>query len=99
MSNSHALGQVLYTDYALLFQIAGIILLVAMIGAIVLTLRDRGRSRRQDIGRQTARTSASTLVMMDVVTGAGAPSADYMHPLVEETEPEVEEVSHGGGHH
>ena len=97
--NTAQIGNLLYTDYILPFQASGLVLLVAMIGAIVLTLRDRGRSRRQDIGRQTARTSASTLVMMDVVTGAGAPSADYMHPLVEAPEPEVEEVTHGGGHH
>ena len=51
MSNTEALGRILYTDYVFLFQTAGLVLLVAMIGAIVLTLRDRKTSRHQDIER------------------------------------------------
>ncbi|WP_046863348.1 NADH-quinone oxidoreductase subunit J [Microvirga massiliensis] len=56
MTNTEAIGQVLYTRYAYFFQAAGLILLVAMIGAIVLTLRARPGVRRQDISRQNART-------------------------------------------
>ncbi len=56
MTNTEALGQVLYTRYFYFFQAAGLILLVAMIGAIVLTLRERVGVRRQDISRQNART-------------------------------------------
>jgi len=54
--NTKALGLVLYTDYAYLFQAAGLVLLVAMVGAIVLTLRDREGVKRQSIARQIART-------------------------------------------
>ena len=56
MTNTEAIGQVLYTRYAYFFQAAGLILLVAMIGAIVLTLRARPGVRRQDVSRQNART-------------------------------------------
>ena len=58
LTNTQELGRVLYTDYAYFFQIAGLILLVAMIGAIVLTLRDRPGVKRQDIAVQNARTQA-----------------------------------------
>src|SRR6202012_1087734 len=71
MPNPEALGRVLYTDYIFLFQTAGLVLLVAMIGAIVLTLRDRKTSRHQIIERQTARTVSETLTMMSVSIGAG----------------------------
>ncbi len=64
----------LYTDYVFLFQTAGLILLVAMIGAIVLTLRDRKTSRHQNIQQQTERTVAETLQMMSVSLGAGTTS-------------------------
>ena len=56
LTNTQALGRVLYTDYAFFFQIAGLVLLVAMIGAIVLTLRDRPGVKRQNISVQNART-------------------------------------------
>ncbi|MET0257212.1 MAG: NADH-quinone oxidoreductase subunit J [Methylobacterium sp.] len=56
LTNTQALGRVLYTDYAYFFQIAGLVLLVAMIGAIVLTLRDRPGVKRQNIAVQNART-------------------------------------------
>jgi NADH-quinone oxidoreductase subunit J len=52
VENTRALGQVLYTDYVYPFQVSGLILLVAMMGAIVLTLRDRKDARRQKAGRQ-----------------------------------------------
>ena len=59
------LGNILYTDYLFLFQAAGLVLLVAMIGAIVLTLRDRKTSRHQVIAMQTQRTVAETLEVVD----------------------------------
>jgi NADH-quinone oxidoreductase subunit J len=70
VTNTHALGQVLYTDYFYLFQTAGLILLVAMVGAIVLTLRRRD-VRRQSIARQVSRRAAETLEVKDVPTGSG----------------------------
>ena len=69
MSNTHAIGQVLYTDYLLIFQLAGVILLIAMIGAIVLTLQDRSRGRYQDPRKQLLR--AHTLELKKVDSGAG----------------------------
>ena len=70
MTNTQALGSVLYTDYILYFQLSGVILLVAMIGSIVLTLRDRTGVRRQVIGRQLERDSSST-VLKEVESGEG----------------------------
>ena len=58
LTNTEALGRVLYTQYVYFFQLAGLILLVAMIGAIVLTLRDRPGVKRQNIPVQNARTQA-----------------------------------------
>jgi NADH-quinone oxidoreductase subunit J len=71
VSNTQALGQILYTDYIFSFQTAGLILLVAMIGAIVLTLRRRPGVKRQSIGRQIARGPASAIEMRDVKPGQG----------------------------
>ncbi len=62
MSNIAALGQILYTRYVLFFQMSGLILLVAMIGAIVLTLRHKEGVRRQNIAAQVARTKAGVEV-------------------------------------
>jgi NADH-quinone oxidoreductase subunit J len=70
VTNTHALGLVLYTDYFYLFQTAGLILLVAMVGAIVLTLRRRD-VRRQSIARQVSRRAGDTLEVKDVPTGSG----------------------------
>jgi NADH-quinone oxidoreductase subunit J len=70
VTNTHALGQVLYTDYFYLFQTAGLILLVAMVGAIVLTLRRRD-VRRQSISRQVSRRASETLEVKDVPSGSG----------------------------
>ena len=70
-SNTHALGQLLYTRYMYLFQVAGMILLVAMIGAIVLTFRVRTGVRRQSIAAQVARTRADAVEIKKVVSGAG----------------------------
>jgi len=72
LSNTEALGQVLYTDYVYYFQIAGLVLLVAMIGAIVLTLRSRPGVRRQKISVQNARTAAMAVNMVDIQPGEGA---------------------------
>jgi len=98
LTNTDAIGRVLYTDYVLLFQLAGLVLLVAMIGAIVLTLRDRHASRRQNVGRQTARSVAETLQMVHLEFGAGVAEGDIIRPLPDpaDREPEPERV--GGGH-
>ena len=71
VQNTRALGQVIYTDYVLLFQLSGLILLVAMIGAIVLTHRQRTGTRRQNITRQQERAVADTLEIVSVRPGAG----------------------------
>ena len=72
ISNTQALGRILYTDYVYYFQIAGLVLLVAMIGAIVLTLRSRPGVRRQVIAVQNARTAAMAVDMHDLKPGEGA---------------------------
>ncbi|MGC6473077.1 MAG: NADH-quinone oxidoreductase subunit J [Candidatus Puniceispirillaceae bacterium] len=69
--NTKALGQVIYTDYIYLFQLAGLILLVAMVGAITLTLRRRSGVRTQVIADQNSRTREETVKLAKVVTGAG----------------------------
>jgi len=72
ISNTEALGRVLYTDYIFYFQTAGLILLVAMIGAIVLTHRTRPGVRKQNIAVQNARDPALTMEVIDVKPGQGA---------------------------
>ena len=94
VSNTAALGRLLYTDYVFLFQAAGLLLLVAMIGAIVLTLRDRKTSRHQSIRVQTERTVAETLEMVTMTVGAGVKDVGIFVPQVAEPEP-VEEAPHG----
>lgn len=69
--NTAALGQLIYDDYILLFQLAGLILLVAMIGAIVLTLRHRTDIKRQDILAQMYRDPAKAMELKDVKPGQG----------------------------
>jgi NADH-quinone oxidoreductase subunit J len=69
MPNTHALGMILYDDYILIFQLAGLILLVAMIGAIVLTLRHRTNVKRQDVLVQMYR--ARDIELKDVEPGQG----------------------------
>ncbi|MEO1090804.1 MAG: NADH-quinone oxidoreductase subunit J [Pseudomonadota bacterium] len=71
LTNTEALGRVLYTEYFFAFQIAGLILLVAIIGAIVLTLRDRGPIHRQDIGSQVHRDRTTTVRLRRVEPGKG----------------------------
>jgi len=98
VSNTEALGRILYTDYVFLFQTAGLILLVAMIGAIVLTLRDRKTSRHQNIRTQTERKVVETLQVMSVAIGAGTnASGGYLRPKQPDPEP-VEEHADAGGH-
>ena len=70
--NIQALGHVLYTRYVYFFQSAGLVLLVAMIGAIVLTLRHRPDVKRQSIARQVARDPAQAIEMHDVKPGQGS---------------------------
>ena len=69
LTNTRALGDVLYTRYLFAFQVAGLILLVAMIGAIVLTLRRRQDLRRQSIAAQLARTRAQSVEVVKVRVG------------------------------
>ncbi len=71
ITNTHMIGSVLYTDYILPFQLSGLILLVAMIGAITLTLRYKPETRRQDINAQMRRTPADTLTLNKVESGKG----------------------------
>jgi NADH-quinone oxidoreductase subunit J len=71
VSNTEAIGLVLYTKYLYFFQAAGLVLLVAMIGAIVLTLHHRKNIRRQDIGEQVARTPATSIEVRKVKSGQG----------------------------
>ena len=71
LSNTRALGNILYTRYLFAFQAAGLILLVAMIGAIVLTLRHRADVRRQSIAAQLARTRQSVEVVKVPIGGGG----------------------------
>jgi NADH-quinone oxidoreductase subunit J len=69
VTNAEAIGRVLYTDYVYFFQAAGMILLVAMIGAIVLTLRHRAGVRRQSVIDQTARTPATGMRLVQIKSG------------------------------
>ena len=70
-SNTEAIGVVLYTDYVYLFQAAGLVLLVAMIGAIVLTHRTRSGVHKQRIGDQLARTREESVEVKQVSSGEG----------------------------
>ena len=96
LSNTAQLGRLIYTDYIFLFQAAGLVLLVAMIGAIVLTLRDRTRSRHQNVARQLARTPADTLELMDVPSRTGVGALGILRPKPAAPEPAGE--ARGGGH-
>lgn len=72
ITNAHALGRILYTDYIYAFQLAGVVLLVAMIGAIVLTLRDRKQALKQNINKQLARKREDAVAVVSVKSGEGA---------------------------
>jgi NADH-quinone oxidoreductase subunit J len=71
MTNTEALGRILYTKYIYYFQAAGLILLVSMIGAIVLTLRHKPNVKRQNISDQVARGPATAIEIRDVKPGQG----------------------------
>jgi NADH-quinone oxidoreductase subunit J len=71
LSNAEAIGRLLYTDYVYFFQAAGLVLLVAMIGAIVLTLRHKPGVKRQVIADQVARTPAKGLRLVTIKPGEG----------------------------
>ena len=71
LSNLERFGQVLYTEYAFFFEAAGIILLVAMVGAIGLTLRDRPNVRRQNANQQINRTRDEGVELLEVESGQG----------------------------
>jgi NADH-quinone oxidoreductase subunit J len=71
VSNTDALGRLLYTDYAYLFQAAGLVLLVAMVGTIMLTHRTRAGVRKQNIARQNARTKETSVEVRKIASGGG----------------------------
>lgn len=71
VTNTEALGQILYTKYVYFFEAAGLVLLVAMIGAIVLTLRHKQGIKRQDISVQVARGPATAIEIVKVKPGQG----------------------------
>jgi NADH-quinone oxidoreductase subunit J len=85
VGNTVALGEVIYTHYILLFQLSGLILLVSMVGAIVLTHRPTRAARRQNITRQQTRKVADTLEVLHVPTGANMKQMGIFRPKIAET--------------
>lgn len=77
-SNVETIGRVLYTDYVYFFQAAGIVLLIAMIGAIVLTLRHKPNIKRQNIAAQVGRDAKTAMEVKSVTTGAGVTPEDLV---------------------
>ena len=71
ITNAEAIGRVLYTDYLLVFQMAGLVLFVAMVGAIVLTLRHRAGVKKQNIAAQVGRRRAEAVELKDIRPGQG----------------------------
>jgi len=71
VSNTHQLGLLMYTDYILYFQLAGVILLLAMIGAILLTFRERAGVKRQSYIKQISRNPSSAIELKDVESNKG----------------------------
>ena len=99
VDNTRALGRIIYTDYVFLFQAAGLILLVAMIGAIVLTLRGKPTSKRQSVSAQLARSGSVNLRQPPV--GAGLGVIGIERPPVEPppgARKQVEHAGHGDDH-
>tara|TARA_B110001452_G_scaffold241034_1_gene222959 strand:- start:188 stop:679 length:492 start_codon:yes stop_codon:yes gene_type:complete len=76
ISNTHSIGYVLYTDYIHIFQLSGMVLLVAMIGAIVLTFRQRSGVKRQSYFSQISREKSETIEMINVESNKGVKSDD-----------------------
>jgi len=99
LQNTRAIGQVLYTDYILLFQLSGLILLDAMIGAIVLTHRDRHTTRRQDITRQQERRVSDTLEILQIRSGAGVQETGIYRPKPEPALAQVDGHAQISGEH
>ncbi|BDG72577.1 NADH-quinone oxidoreductase subunit J [Roseomonas fluvialis] len=98
VTNAEALGRILYTDYIYLFQGSGVILLVAMIGAIVLTHRDRPGTKRQDIGAQVSRSGSVSV--RQVPMGVGLKEIGIERPPSPDEAPPKQVEHHGhGGHH
>ena len=71
LTNTHALGHILYTDFILHFQLAAIILLLAMIGAVVLTHYKMSKAKKQNISEQLLHNKASGVKLVKVLTGKG----------------------------
>ena len=71
ISNTHSLGQVLYTDYIHIFQISGMILLIAMIGAIVLTFRQREGVKKQSYLKQISRERSEGVEVLEIASNKG----------------------------
>ncbi|MBL6080842.1 NADH-quinone oxidoreductase subunit J [Belnapia sp. T18] len=94
VTNAEAIGRILYTDYVYLFQASGLVLLVAMIGAIVLTHRQREGTRRQNIASQVYRSGS--VLLEKVPSGAGIATLGIRRPP--EPEPEAPKVTHEAGH-
>ena len=97
--NTREIGRILYTDYVWLFQLSGLILLVAMIGAIVLTLRNKPAAKRQDISKQVSRMGSVNL--RQVRSGAGLAELGIERPPVDAppaAKPVVHDHAHGGHH-
>ena len=80
LSNTQAIGTILYTDYVFIFQAAGMVLLTAMIGAIVLTLRQRPGVKRQSVAAQIARTPATAISKEKPAVGAGVDTSQGVQP-------------------
>jgi NADH-quinone oxidoreductase subunit J len=76
ISNTHAIGYVVYTDYIHIFQLSGMILLVAMVGAIVLTFRQRSGVKKQSYFKQISRERSDSVEMIDVQSNKGIKSDD-----------------------
>jgi len=104
LDNTRALGQILYTDYAFLFEVSGLILLVAMIGAIVLTHRERVGTKRQNITAQQTRAVGDTLEVLNPRSGAGVAELGIYRPKPVAVPADADEHAHedthahGGGH-
>ena len=79
VSNTHSLGQILYTDYIHVFQISGMILLVAMVGAIVLTFRQRSGLKRQSYIKQISRERVEGVEVLEVQSNKGVKTVSYTH--------------------
>ena len=71
LSNTEAIGRVLYTDYVFSFELAGVVLLLAMVAAIILTLRKRRDVKRQNVAEQVARTQEKSIAIKKVAFREG----------------------------